>query len=122
MISKTRIKERARKKTNSFAADSIMHAAKNKAWLAIAQRLSASTRLYASVNLEHINRLATAGDTVVVPGKVLGTGDITKKLRVCALGFSASAREKLKKAKSEIVSISEEIRKNPKAEGIKIIQ
>ena len=40
---------------------------------------------------------------------------------MCALGFSLAAREKLKKTKSEVVSINEEIKKNPKAEGIRIL-
>ena len=54
-------------------------------------------------------------------GKVLGSGEISKKIRICALHFSESARGKLEKSKSEIVTILEEIKKNPKAEGVRVL-
>ena len=92
-----------------------------KAWMGIASRLSGPTRKQASVNLDELEKKTKEGDTVIVLGRVLGMGSVSKKIRVCALGFSASAREKLKHGKSEIVSIGEEIKHNPKAEGIKII-
>jgi len=41
---------------------------------------------------------------------------------VCAVGFSKGAVEKIKKAKGEAVSLLDEINKNVKAEGIKIIK
>ena len=62
------------------------------------------------------------GDTVVVPGKVLSNGEINKKIRIVALSFSKEAEEKLGKKKCEVVSILEEIKVNPKAEGIKILK
>lgn len=122
MATKTHIKFRMRKKTNPVITQTIALALKNKNWHSVAQKLSAGTRQYASVNLTQIDEATTAGDTIVVPGKVLGNGDITKKVRVCALSFSATAVAKLKKSKSEIVSIAEEIKINSKGEGIKILQ
>lgn len=74
------------------------------------------------MNLKDIEKVTTEGDTVVVPGKVLGSGNVNKKVRICALNFSESAKEKLKESKGEIVTIIEEIKKNPKAEGIKILR
>ena len=47
----------------------------------------------------------------MVLGKVLGVGDFSKRVRVCALGFSSSAKDKLKKAKSECIDIAEEIKR-----------
>jgi large subunit ribosomal protein L15 len=35
--------------------------------------------------------------------KILGTGEVTKKLKVCGHRFSASAREKIEKAGGEVV-------------------
>ncbi len=109
-------------KTNPTLTDTIYLALKNPAWKPLAQRLSSSTRRYASVNLSFIDKSTKVGDTVVVPGKVLGTGDLTKKVRICALSFSSSAREKAKKSKSELITLSQEIKENPKANGIKVIQ
>ncbi len=89
-------------------------------WRKVAQRLSGSTRMHTSVNLSEIDKMSKEGDTIVVVGKVLGSGDISKKVRVCALSYSESARDKLKKAKAEMVTIHEEIQKNTKATGVKL--
>ncbi|MCH7567814.1 MAG: 50S ribosomal protein L18e [Nanoarchaeota archaeon] len=110
-----------KRKKDKEIVETIIAAKKNKDWNKVVQVISGSRRKYASVNLKEIEKQTTTGDTVVIPGKVLGIGNITKKVRVCALGFSDSAREKLKSANGEIVTIFEEINKNPKAEGIKII-
>lgn len=96
-------------------------AMKNASWVPIAKVLASSTKRYVSVNLSDIDSKTSAGDTVLIPGRVLSSGDITKKVRICSLGISSSAREKLKKTKSEYVSIAKEIQANPKAQGIKVI-
>jgi len=121
-ISKTKIKFNAKRKANPEVTETLNLALKNKGWLPIAKILSGPTRKYSKINLEEIEKKTSAGDTVVIIGKVLGSGNLTKKVRVSALGFSASALDKLKKNKSEPVSILEEIKKNPKAEGLKIIK
>ena len=57
----------------------------------------------------------------MVIGKVLGEGEIEHKINISALSFSKQAKEKLKKAGCEIRTIKEEIEKNHKLEGVKII-
>ena len=121
MISKTKISKRIRRKINPEIVETLRLAKKNKGWERVAYLISGPTRKYSSINLRKIEKETKEGDTVVIPGKVLGLGTISKKVRVCALNFSESAKEKLKEQKSEIVTIFEEIKKNPKAEGIKII-
>ena len=69
-----------------------------------------------------IDKQTSMGDTVLVPGKVLSLGEITKKIRVCSFGISQEALEKLKKTRSEWVNILDEIKRNPKAEALKIIK
>lgn len=120
-VSKTRVKFKAKRKTNPLVLETVNLARKNKNWLMVAKLVSESRRKYAKVNLVEIDKQTTAGDTVVVVGKVLGSGSVSKKVRICALGFSKSALAKLKESKSEAVTILEEINKNPKAEGIKIM-
>lgn len=122
MASRTLVKVRMKRKTNPQVLQTIYAGTKNKAWFKVAQFLSAATRGYYSVNLSSIDQQTTAGDTVLVLGKVLSTGELTKKVRICALSISASAKEKLKKTKSEFATLAEEIKINPKAEGLKIIQ
>ena len=122
MVSKTKINARMKKKKYDHIVDTILNAKRSPGWLKIAQIVSSSRRKYSSLNLGEIDKRTKEGDTVVVPGKVLGSGKVTKKIRICALGFSDSAREKLKETKSEIVTILAEIKKNPKAQGVKIIR
>ena len=122
MASRTLVKFRSNKKTNPSTMETIALALKNKNWFKIAQIISASTKKYSSVNLDKIDKLTQNGDTVVIPGKVLSAGELTKKVRICALGFSELTIEKMKKTKSEAVSIAQEIKSNPKAEGVKVIR
>lgn len=122
MISKTHIKARTRMKTNPVLVETIVAARKNAKWNEVAKMLASPRMQHASLNLREIDAKTTAGDTVVVPGKVLSVGNVTKKVRICALSVSEKAAEKLKDTKSEMVSILEEIHKNPKAEGIKILR
>ncbi|MEI6731885.1 MAG: 50S ribosomal protein L18e [archaeon] len=120
-VSQTQLKQRKNRKSNSTLIETIDLARKNKAWVRIAQIIGNSTRLHAAVNLSDINALVKNEKVVVVPGKVLGSGVLDKKVRVAALAFSSSATEKLEKAKIDFITLAEEIKKNPKAEGILII-
>lgn len=121
MISKTRVKAKATRKTNPALQESILATRKQPAWLPLAHRLSGPTRLLATANLDEIDAQTKAGDTILIPGKVLGTGTLTKKVRIVALSFSASARTKVKASKGETISILEELKANPKAEGVKVL-
>lgn len=121
VISKTKIKFNSKKKTNPEVAETLSAALKNKGWIKIAKIIAGPRRKYSEVTLNEINKLTTAGDTVVVIGKVLSTGELTKKVRICAFNASAKVSDKLKASKSEIVTILDEIKKNPKAEGLKLI-
>ena len=121
-LSLTHIKNKISRKTNPAFSKTLTNARKNEAWVKLSNALSGPTRLQASVNLEQIDKESKAGDTILVPGKVLSSGNITKKIRICALGISSSAREKLKASKSEFVTIDQEVKDNPKAQGIKVVQ
>lgn len=121
-ISKTKLKRRVHKKTNPKLAAAIYLAYKNSAWMKFAKLLSQSTKKHSSVNLSEIDKQTSMGDSVLVPGKVLSLGEVTKKIRVCSFGISKEALEKLKKTRSEWVNILDEIKRNPKAEALKIIK
>ncbi len=122
MKTKTKIGKQLKRKTNNRLVETIVASKKNSKWLEIANILSQPTRKRIIVNLDKIEQETKEGDTVLVPGKVLGVGNVSKKIRVVALGFSESAKEKLKKFKGEIVTILEELNKNPGFQGIKIIK
>ena len=109
-------------KTNPVLVETLDAAIRNPSWRDVAKIISGSTRNYASKNLFEIDEVTKTGDTVIIVGKILSKGELTKKIRICALAISEKAKEKLKSSKSEIVSILEEITKNPKAEGIKVLR
>jgi ribosomal protein L18E len=121
-ISRTQLKERIHKKTNPQVAAAIFLAAKSPSWAKLSKLLSQSTRKQSAVNLKEIDSQAKMGDTIFVPGRVLSVGEITKKIRICSFGISKEAREKLTKTRSEWVSILDEIKKNAKAESLKVIK
>ena len=91
-----------------------------KVWDALAKDLSKPTRIRRHVNLTRLNAYVKDGETVVVPGKVLGTGGLSKELTVAAWRFSDSAFEKINKA-GKAISIEELMKKNPKGSKVRII-
>ncbi len=91
-------------------------------WRDIAKRLEKPRRSYAEVNLSKIERYSKENDTILVPGKVLGSGEIEHRVNVAALGFSKKAREAITKADGICMSIEELMEENPKGSGVKILR
>ncbi len=120
MISKTKIKKRAKKKTNSELVETLMLAEKNKLW-ELVKKLSSPRRKMIEINLDWINKEAKENETVLIPGKVLGKGSVDKKIKIAALSFSSSAEEKLKKAGCKISTVKEEVEKNKTLKGVRIL-
>ncbi|MCD6403496.1 MAG: 50S ribosomal protein L18e [Candidatus Aenigmarchaeota archaeon] len=87
----------------------------------IAEKLNKPRRQRVEVNLAHIERFTKKGDTVVVPGAVLGYGELTKPVTIAALKFSKPALEKIQKVKGKAISIRELIEINPKGTNVKIL-
>jgi len=115
------------KKTNPMLINLIQELKKksyeNKApiWKDIAERLERPLRNWAEVNLSKIERHAKENETVLVPGRVLSSGELTKKLTIAAWSFSQKAKEKIKKAGGRCISISELVEENPKGKNVRII-
>jgi len=123
MKSKTKIEKQAQRKNNEDLVETIRAAKKtgSKFWMQVASILSAPRRQKVAVNLNDIDKITKEGDSMVVPGKVLSQGDVSKKIAVVAFAFSDKTKEKLLKTKSQAITIMEEIKKNPGAEGIRIL-
>ncbi|MFT4344029.1 MAG: 50S ribosomal protein L18e [Candidatus Woesearchaeota archaeon] len=90
-------------------------------WKRIASDLSKPTRQRRVVNLSRIDRYTGDNDIVIVPGKVLSSGELTHKVHVAAFTFSNQAKEKIAKAQGSAVSIAELLQKNPDGKKVKII-
>lgn len=94
---------------------------KRPIWKDVAEKLGRPRRRRIELNLADIERNAGKGETVVVPGVVLGSGELTKKVNVAAWKFSPSAEGKIKKAGGEMMTIEELVKENPKGSGVKIL-
>jgi len=90
-------------------------------WNKIASDLRRPTRRRRIVNLSKINRYSKENETIIVPGKVLGSGILDHKLTISAYQFSDSAKEKLAKAGATIIPLQELIKESPKGKGIRIL-
>jgi len=90
-------------------------------WKRVATDLEKPTRNRRIVNLSKINRYTKENETIVVPGKVLGSGELDHKLHLSAYKFSESALEKLQKIGAKAIPLKELIKENPKGKKIRII-
>lgn len=90
-------------------------------WRRLSEELSKSRKNRRTVNIWRINKHAREDETIIVPGKVLGTGDLNHRINVAAFKFTEYAKQKIEKSGSKILSISELIKKNPKGSNIRII-
>ena len=57
-------------------------------WKSVAERLSTPRSNRVMVNVSKLERLSSDDFILVVPGKVLGTGMVSKKMTVSAYSFS----------------------------------
>lgn len=90
-------------------------------WRDIALRLEGPASNWAEVNISRLDRHASENETVIIPGKLLGSGEIDKKLTVAAYRFSGQAREKIAKAGGQNLSIEELLVKNPTGSKVRIM-
>jgi large subunit ribosomal protein L18e len=90
-------------------------------WKDIALRLEKPLQNWSEVNLNRISKYVNEKETALVPGKVLSTGTLTKKVSIAAWSFSEKAVEKIKKAGGTTMSIEDLMKKNPDGKDIRIM-
>ncbi|MEM5829712.1 MAG: 50S ribosomal protein L18e [Candidatus Aenigmatarchaeota archaeon] len=90
-------------------------------WKAVAKNLERPRRRKVEVNVYKIERNAKENETVIVPGVVLGSGEIKKPVRVAAWRFSPQAEEKIRKAGGTVMKIEDVLKENPKGSNVKIL-
>lgn len=95
MISKTKIDKKASRKTNLKLKELIIKL-KKQGKLELANLLSQPKRKAVVVNIEKINKETKQDDKVIVPGKVLGNGEMQHSVTIAAYSFSEEARKKMK--------------------------
>lgn len=90
-------------------------------WRDIARRLDLSRKNWAEPNLSRLSRHAADKDTILVPGKVLGSGEISGGQTVAAYSFSSGARTKIEASGGRTLSIRELMEENPNGRGVRIL-
>jgi large subunit ribosomal protein L18e len=90
-------------------------------WSDVAERLEKPRRTHAEVNLGRIERYAREEETVVVPGKVLGSGTLRKEVTVAAVDFSGTAETKIDQV-GETVRLEQALEDNPEGTNVRVIR
>ena len=90
-------------------------------WRDVALRLEKSRSNWSKPNLSRLSRHAEGEKFVLIPGKLLGSGEVTGKQTVAAFSFSAGARQKIEAAGGETMTIAELMDKNPNGTGVFIL-
>jgi large subunit ribosomal protein L18e len=90
-------------------------------WGDVAERLEKPRRTHAEVNLGRIDRYAQEDETVVVPGKVLGSGALRTDVTVAAVDFSTSARKKIDQV-GESKRLEQALEDNPDGTNVRVIR
>jgi large subunit ribosomal protein L18e len=96
-------------------------ASDSRFWRSVESLLSRPRSRIAEVNVGKIARLTEQGDRVVVPGKVLGKGEIKHNVTVAALSFSSAALTKLRSAGCTVMRLDEFAKVEQKGVKVKII-
>lgn len=90
-------------------------------WRDIAKRLEKPKRNWAEANLSKLERYAKDGDVIIVPGKVLAAGSISKKVTVAAFSFSEAAQAAIVASGGKTMTIEDLVAQNPKGSNVRIM-
>jgi large subunit ribosomal protein L18e len=93
---------------------------KRRIWKKVSKKLSGPRRDKIEANLYRINKKTKENDVIVVPGKVLGVGEIDHKLTIACLNCSKTARKKIETSGSKLLSIEELLEQYPEGKDVKV--
>ena len=96
---------------------------KNKVpiWKAVLKELSRSRSNGRQVNISQLAHVTQDKEVVIVPGKILGSGEISHKLTIWCFSISEAAASKVLDAGGKILALDSLIRKYPDGKGVRII-
>ena len=90
-------------------------------WRDVAVRLSRSRNNWSQPNLSRVSRHAPEGVTVLVPGKLLGSGEVEGSPTIAAYSVSIGAKQKVEAAGGKILSLPELMKENPDGKEVIIL-
>ncbi|OLB89958.1 MAG: 50S ribosomal protein L18 [Thaumarchaeota archaeon 13_1_40CM_38_12] len=90
-------------------------------WLKLAELALKPSRSRRVINLGQLDKFVNDNDVVVVPGKVLGTGNISHKITLCSFSISTTGAKKVTQSGGKLVDFAHLIKNHPTGKGVKII-
>ena len=106
-----------------MASDLKKASTKNDApiWAKLAEYALKPSIARRDLNLNRIGQLTKENDTVVFPGKVLGTVNISHKITLFSFSISNSAANKIIDNGGKLISYSDLIEQNPTGKGVVLL-
>ena len=90
-------------------------------WKSIAKKLEGPNRNWPIVNISKIEYNISKNGKVVIPGKIMGSGNLSKKVTVSAYSFTRTAIQKIEKAGGKCMIFNDFIKKNPTGKDVVVI-
>ena len=90
-------------------------------WSRLAELALKPSSARRTINIGQIDKFVKDNDVIVVPGKVLGTGNISHKITLCSFSMSTTGAKKVLQSGGKILSFSELIKSHPTGKGVIII-
>lgn len=90
-------------------------------WLKLSKLALKPSKARRVVNLNKIAQLTKDGDVIVVPGKVLGTGNMPHKITLCSFSISNMAANKITESGGKITSFDEMTKQFPTGKGVTLL-
>ncbi len=106
--------------TIRMARDLKRAATKNTApiWAKLAEYALKPTIARRDINIGRIGQLTKENDTVVFPGKVLGTGNMPHKIRLFSFAISRAAADKITASGGELLNYPDLIKERPTGKDV----
>jgi len=93
---------------------------KRRIWRKVSKKLSGPRKHRVEANLYRINKKTKENDMIVVPGKVLGLGELDHKITIACLDYSDPAKKKIEDSGSRLIKIEELLEENPDGKNVRI--
>lgn len=90
-------------------------------WKDVERKLLNSRSNRREVNVDKLSKFTKEGDVIIVPGKILGSGNLGHSVIVYAYSISKLASRKINEAGGQILALTDLIEKYPHGSGVKII-
>jgi len=90
-------------------------------WKAVIKELSRSRSNRKEVNIGQLAHVTKDKEVVIVPGKILGSGEISHRLTIWCFTISEAAARKILDAGGKILPLDSLVKKYPDGKGVRII-